>query len=271
MLEYDDVYDTGFELYDLTKYDVLFNMGYFVPIGIWTESIRQAEPDLPIINCWIGSDILQNLGHYHTGMKEHVRAAKNYINICDAPHFLKELREFFKIEAKVIKTTPHRLLEVKDLPSTPQMMTHTPQHRRAFYNFEMMLELASLNTDTMFAITGHGEPNPPINLPNVKWFSWMKPEALAREIYNSTGMLRMPLHDGYSIQMLEAMSAGRYIVTNIKGIPNTMYAPNMVDAGRCIRVIREMKEPNHEAAEWVRLNYAPEHMAETVNSALERL
>lgn len=270
-LQYDDLYDTGYELYDLSDYDLLINMGYFLPIGIWTETIRKAEPDMPIINCWIGSDILQNLGHYHAGMKQHVAAAKHYLNICDAPHFAMELKEFFNIDARVIKTTPTDILEVKDLPETPQIMVHIPAHRRGFYNFEMMLEVASLNTDTLFAFTAHPEPKPKIGLPNAKWFPWLKHDALVREMYSSTGILRMPLHDGYSILMLEMMSAGRYAVTNIPNIPHTIYAPSMVDAGRAVRKIREMKEPNYAAAEWVRANYGPEHMAESVKSVISDL
>ena len=268
-IEYDDVFDTGYELMDMTKYDAILNIGYFIPIGIFLESVRQAEPDVKIFNVWIGSDILQNLGHYIAGMGQHVRAAKNYINLCDAPKFKEELWDFFRIKATAIKTTPSMLYDIEPLPDRPQMLAYGPHYRAPFYNMEMLMECASLCTDTLFAFLGFPQP-PNVGLPNAKWFGILQGRSFRDVLMESTGVLRVPQHDGYSITSLQAMSMGRYVATNVKGMPHTRYVTNLVELFCAVREFRETREPNEAGSNWVRENMAPKHMAESIAIAIEK-
>ena len=270
-IPYDDLYDTGFELCNISEFDILLNIGYFVPIAVYLESVRKAEPDMKIVNCWIGSDILQNLGHFTSGMEQHVRAANNYVNICDAPWFADELKDFFKIKAQVVKTTPKELLEPCDLPFEPAIAVHMPHYRRAFYNFEMVMEVCSLNTDTIFHLLGHPEPKPKPNLENVIWHRWASQKKVHEIMKRSTAVIRAPMHDGIAVSTLEALSAGRYVITNIPNIPHTIYAPKMIDIGYAIRKLRREKDWNIEGSQWVRNNYSPRHMADTYHKVLENL
>ena len=276
---YDDTFDTGWELEDIGKYDVLFNVGYFVPVGIYLETVRKAEPDVKIVNCWVGSDILQNLGHFHTGMTQHVKAAKNYANICDSPMFVRELRTFFKIKAGEIKSCPKKLLEPTPLPEQAMFSIYMPQHRAPFYNFEMMVEVASLNAHIAFTMLACDNPPPPVrtSLKNTVWTPWLNSDEMEKVIHNSTGIIRAPLHDGISIFLLEAMSAGRWPITNIPNIPHTEYCPlpdqdlstgMMLDIAYAVNKISQYDTINYEGAEWVRDNFSPQHMADSIRDVL---
>jgi len=272
-LEYDDTFDTGWELEDIGKYDVLFNVGYFVPIGIYLATVQKAEPDVKIVNCWVGSDILQNLGHFHTGMDQHVRAAKNFVNVCDAPMFKKELRTFFKIKAGQIKSCPKNLLEPTPLPEQPMFSIYMPQHRAPFYNFEMMVEVASLNAHIAFTMLGCDSPPPSVraSLKNTIWAPWLNPDEVEKVIQNSTGIIRAPLHDGFSIFLLETMSAGRWPITNVPNIPHTEYCTAMLDIAKAVDETSRYDVINYEGAQWVKDNYSPQHMADSIRDVLAKV
>ena len=115
-LPYDGLYDSGWELVDFSQFDGILNIGYFVPIATFLESVRRAEPGLKIVNCWVGSDILQNVGHANAGMTQHRDAAKNYVNVADCDKFVGELDALLGITARAVKTCPGGLPEVTPMP-----------------------------------------------------------------------------------------------------------------------------------------------------------
>ena len=270
LMPYDGMYDSGWELVDFSQYDVLLNIGYFVPVATFLESVRRAEPELKVVNVWVGSDILQNVGHASAGMTQHRDAALNYINLADCDKFVGELDALLDIEARAVKTCPKDMPEVTPMPEEPRILVYLPGHRAAFYNVELLLEVASMAVDTTFTFVGVDPSHAP-TLPNVRWLSMLSREAWLAEIQRSTGSLRCPQHDGVSVSTLETLAAGRYVVTNQPGIPNTIYADKVVDVYLAVRQIAALKEPNVAGAAWVRDNYSPEAMAESYRVVLDGL
>lgn len=259
----------GYTLLDPSKFDILFNVGYFQTAGRLFRDIKLLHPDKKIINLWIGTDILQTKTSNERGLLSNFTLANKYIDkhITNSKQFQTEIEVFFDLETDIIPTVPSELLSVKPLPNEFSISTFVPDAKPEWYNYDLMIEIAREFKKTPFYIFGW-DVDKPVDSPNITHLGFLKNKEKIEYMKEISLFIRIAVHDSVSVFMIEFLQMGRYVI-NKMNLPCVFNCNTFREIVKAINEIKELKEPNREGSEFYRVNYSPKIQVKKIEELLE--
>ncbi len=237
--------------------DAVISFGGPGPNMALVEAARRRN--IPVIVIWAGTDVLTT-----QKQPQLLEIIKQYgfINVCDGPWLVDELREL-GIEATYVPVTGIRPAEkISPLPKAFRVLTYLPEPRRTFYGEKTIYALAREFPDIPFRVVGRGGRNP-IAPRNVEFLGHV--HDMHRHIDESVVLIRLPEHDGKSMLVLEALARGRHVIWNYD-FPTVHHAPRTHDVSRILRGLysaheRGVLEPNHTGYKYAAENFTRAQLA----------
>jgi hypothetical protein len=199
---------------------------------------------------WIGSDILQ----LKQADPKVIPGVLNWldnnvdVHLCEFETTRLELDEL-GIKARIVTLPPLEMFEEKPLPKDFSVAVYLPMQNKAFYNPDLIMEIAKEMTDVKFNIFGDlsimGEKD------NIKHWGVVKGEEKQQLIDESSAIVRAVPHDGLPISVMEFIMSGRNAAVTVD-MPFTYKIS--LDKEAIVKVINELriKEQNSEGAKYYR-------------------
>jgi hypothetical protein len=172
------------------------------------EAIRR---DRRIIFHWVGSDVI-------SARQDSEKKVINpgYLNkpthLADAPWLMDELA-VLGIKAQFLPLITFADIEEtpSDMPEQFSVLTYIPQHKEEFYGIGHIIQLAEKFPHLSVRIAGLSSYNNPLP-DNIRLLGWVK--NMEEEIRRNSVCVRMPVHDGLSFFVIEALANQRYVIYN---------------------------------------------------------
>jgi hypothetical protein len=161
-----------------------------------------------VVKHWVGSDVLR--------VRESVVQEQNASGLLEhwavAGHLVDELAEA-GISATAVPLSAVDSVAPTPLPPAPlTVLSYLPNRKFDFYNGATVLSLASRFPDVRFLIVG-GDDTDHVSSKNVEFLGYQRE---MDSIYaRSHVLLRLPVHDGLSYMVLEALDHGREVIWNL--------------------------------------------------------
>jgi glycosyltransferase involved in cell wall biosynthesis len=250
--------------------DAIITFGGPAPNAALVEIARRRN--IPVITIWAGSDVLAAQDE-----PQLLELLKSYgfIHLSDGPWLVDELRAL-DIESEYVPVTAIVPAEQPaPMPAQFSVLACLPEPRRPFYGERAVYELAREFPQIPFVVVGRGKPNP-IAPPNVRFTGVV--DDMPRYIDESSVLLRLPVHDGKSMLVLEALARGRHVIWNYD-FPGVTHAERTIDAIDQMRAFIDLHEAgeldvNHAGYDYARKNFTRERLAaafvERLNQARPR-
>ncbi len=223
--------------------------------------------NIPVIVIWAGSDVLS--AKRDPQLLELIKRYR-FINVCDGPWLVAELRELGIDSTYVPVTAVQPASHIAPLPKQFNVLTYLPEPRRTFYGERAVYSLAREFPDVPFRVIGRGGRNP-IAPSNVDFLGHV--DDVERRIDDSTVLLRLPEHDGKSMLVLETLARGRHVIWN-HDFPHVRYGPRTADAAALLKQLHEEHDsatlqPNVEGHAYVSQEFPRAALAERFAAVLD--
>lgn len=237
----------------------------------------------PAIIHWLGTDIM----NAHT-LKEigEVRMFEKLshgaiINLVHTEEHLAEMKEVMpNATYMVVPLPPYIIHEVTPFEEKSIISVYMPTMRRDFFRFETILQAASHFPEVRFEFYYYydkfeGGDIPIQNTVNCFFVSAKDEEGMKEQVRRSRAFIRIPVHDGLSVQALEFATAGRSIIYN-KHLPFVDEfkddAPNHVEElCKHIREALTREEPMYEMASLYRKQFGHEEYLAKISNVVDLL
>jgi hypothetical protein len=180
----------------------------------------------------------------------------------------------------VIPLPPYIIHEVTPFDEKPMISVYMPNMRREFFRFEEVLQAASHFPEVRFEFYYYydkfvGNDIPIQNTVNCFFVPARDEEGMKEQVRRSRAFIRVPVHDGLSVQALEFATAGRSIIYNkhlpfvdeIKSDTTTLVS----DLCEKIKLALTREEPMYEMAAHYRKEYGHEAYIAKVTNAVDLL
>jgi glycosyltransferase involved in cell wall biosynthesis len=214
---------------------------------------------------WIGTDIWQMQHKLSwTGWKNMelmLNAPEmNFIHLAEHEETQKELAEL-GIKADVVPLPTEVVHKISPLPREFTVGVYTNPTQDMYYE-ELMYEIADAMPDIKFKFFGN--PNAPKKTEkNKEWVGWVDMEEFLPTI---SALVRLTVHDGLPLGPVEAMQAGRNVLTSfpLKHALHATYEHGEPVKKDVVAQIRKMKKLklNTEASEYWSQELSPELYAQ---------
>jgi glycosyltransferase involved in cell wall biosynthesis len=224
----------------------------------------------PVVMHWVGSDVTHALAVAERGRLS-ARLVRRPVHWAEAPWTAEELRPL-GIEADVVPLAPARLPEAAPLPADFTVLSYLAEPRPDFYGRAAVLDLARALPEAHVLIAGsegRGWEAPA----NVEFLGWQR--EMAPIYVRSSVLVRLPMHDGLSFMVLEALAAGRHVIWN-HPLVGVLEAPDARAAGHQLGVLLEAHRAgslrqNEVGAAFVRQHHAPVQIRSQILSRFQAL
>lgn len=246
--------------------DALITFGGPAPNAALVEIARRRK--IPVIVIWAGTDVLA--AQEQPQMLELIKSF-GLTNLSDGPWLVDELRALGIESSYVPVTAVEPAQHIAPLPKDFTVLACLPEPRRAFYGERAVYAIARDMPDVRFVVVGRGKPNP-VAPSNVEFIGYV--DDMPRRIDGATAILRLPVHDGKSMLVVEALARGRHVVWNYQ-FPGVIAARRTVDALEALQGLKArhdagLLEVNRAGYDFVSSNFRREQLARNFIEALER-
>lgn len=286
-------YFSGYNYVDVLKSDrIPYIMGWYCNNRKTLEAQYNLIDCNPSKNClyqrpaiihWLGTDILNAHALRDCGEVRMFEKLSHgaIIHLVHTEEHLAEMKAVMPLaNYMVIPLPPYVIHEVTPFEERPVVSVYMPTLRRDFFRFETILQAASHFPEVRFEFYYYydkfeGGDIPIENTVNCFFVSARDEEGMKEQVRRSRAFIRIPEHDGLSVQALEFATAGRSIIYNkhlpfVDEVKND--APNMVDE-LCthIKTALTREEPMYEMAAHYRKEYGHEMYLARVGNAVDLL
>lgn len=236
-------------------------------IGFWGTERLMFHNGKRILH-WVGSDILQARDN-----PVFQQTAKDLYNkhLCQTKSNQDELKAM-GIEADICPLPPLLIAPTFLMPSPDKIISvYLPSNSSNYYD-ELMQELFTKLSGIQFLIHGNTAIKQPYRLGNMNFIGWQR--GIMDTIKDSRIVLRFTRHDGFPKIPIEAMTAGRPVITN-QDIDGAIKCEPEMEA-ICVRVISVLDDYGKAQADLVepakkwREALDHEKFRYTINSYFER-
>jgi glycosyltransferase involved in cell wall biosynthesis len=154
------------------------------------------------------------------------------------------------------------------LPDRPVFLIYIPEGRESFYGWPLIEQAARTLPSVRFLVLKH---RPIANAPaNIEFLGSLAFADMAKIYARSTGIVRLPEHDGMSMTVLEALAYGRHVIWNYPFGACRLCERNSADLvqqiERCSAAGQLNDEARHVLGEW-----RAEQVLDRFVAALERV
>jgi len=200
-----------------------------------------------IIIHWVGSDVFQLFKS-----KKWVLLTKLTSKLVDkqltVSPWLKEELSCFGVHTQIVPIVPHVRQKVSKLPEEFTVLAYLPEKRYDFYGGHIVEKLSDMFPSIRFFILANDGRNHK-KRKNIKYLGSISHVKMSQIYKKTTVLIRMPIHDGLSNMVIEALAQGRYVIYS-KNFPHCFHAKNFEDAKDHITNLYEVNEPNYAGAEF---------------------
>lgn len=214
-----------------------------------------------IIVHWVGSDVFGLL------TRRKMRVLNNFTkNLVDehlacSPWLFEELTSM-GVKSKVISLVPNLQPNVMPLPDECTLLAYLPEKRYEFYGGRIVEKLADEFPTVKFLIVGNDGANRR-KKNNIEYLGHIPYKEMPQIYRKVRGLIRMPLHDGMSLMVIESLLHGRYVIYS-KKFPYCFHARNFKEAKKYVKQIIEIDKPNYSGT-----RYVQRFISESVKKLLE--
>lgn len=267
----------GLSYVDWGKIDVCLNVGFFFHPDQFFDFLKAKYPNIRIVNYWVGTDILnfREFVRFRPKCKECMLRSID-VHLADDVEFVKELKDWFGLEAYFVPSVPDPM-PLMPLPSRFAVACYIPPHRKDFYGYPIIVEVAGNLPEVPFYIfaldnTDRDHTKPP--LPNIHFVGYVQGEEKLKWFSSCSAHISIPVHGGVSLTLIEFMQMGRRCISN-KKIPYVYYVEEKPDIAQSIvdklTEIMKFKEPDCEASKYYTNEYSPKKVLDHIKPVLSRL
>lgn len=258
----------GYEKIPMHNIDLTINVGMFFDVDCLFSQLKAQFKHMKIINQWIGTDIINQIQKN----KARPKCAQCYIKdidihcVDDMPQLGYELTTRLGIYPRYMPSIPEKRYEVAPLPDEPAVAVYMPPHRKDFYQFSLILDLATEFSDVpfyFFAINNEDKGKSFPKYPNCHFIGYVTGEEKDEWWKKCSVFINAPIHGGCSVMLIEALQLGRYAISSYE-------YPHM-NSVYDLEELLEKTEPNIEASEYYQREYGPEKQAEYMRRILEEV
>lgn len=199
---------------------------------------------------WVGSDIwgLLNSSMLQVRNLKRLFDANNFIHLVEFEQTQSELAEF-GIKAEIVPLPPAKLYEPIPFPKGKfTVAVYMPENNQEFYYPEMMREVAHKIPEFNFLFFGNRfNLKKEKNIQNVGYI-----EDMDKLIAECHAIVRMTMHDGLPLSLVEFVTAGRNALFNIQ-MPHMLYV-NTANTDLLAQRIRDLEKLplNEEGSKYYR-------------------
>jgi len=215
------------------KYESIYVIGFYPEFApqqdmmFWNNAYNKdgGKTTAKKIIHFVGTDIWQLRKISLDGLQIWKQYIRNFIDevLVEADFTRDELKEILGIEAKIVPIPPAKLYKTMPLPKKFTVACYQPATNAAFYNPQIMEEVAKQMPNVEFKFFGNpmtvGKHKDIKNIENVGYINDM--ETFIKEC---SAIMRFPMHDGLPISVLEFVLAGRYATLNVP-VKETYFVP----------------------------------------------
>jgi len=168
---------------------------------------------IPMMMLWMGTDVSLALDRHHSGNINltYIKYARHFT---DSPLLKAELA-ILGINAEILHFKWINAFSSQNHPfNSLSAYTYFAQGKELYYGWNQVRELAEAFPEIPFKVVGSngiGVLDFPIN---VEFLGWLNNEEMTRLRNETPIFLRLPMHDGFSMSVLEAMGAGCEVIWN---------------------------------------------------------
>lgn len=231
------------------RYEAVYLLGFFPGIADLSSQVFLNCKGKRIIH-WIGSDIwqMQQMDLYHRKMLLDYFSKNIDVHLCEAEFTKKELKEL-GIEAQVVPLPPGEFFDETTLPQKFTVAVYQPLANKGFYLPDLCKQVADLCPDMSFKF--FGDTTQVGRSGNIDYVGTVT--QMQEFINDCSAILRLTIHDGLPISVLEFVCAGRQALLNVpvKFTMQTKAAdPNIIAEG--LRRLKKLGVNKAGAKYWKR-------------------
>lgn len=191
-------------------YEMVYLLGFYPSFADISGQVFIGAKGKRVIH-WIGSDIWQmqqaDLRTRHTLLSYFENNID--VHLCEAEFTRKELKEL-GIDAKVVPLPPRFFYEKTPLPKKFTVAVYMPTTNQGFYLPDICKKITELMPDVEFKF--FGDNNNVGRIGNLEYKGFVSD--MQTLIDECSAILRLAIHDGLPLSVIEFISAGRHALTS---------------------------------------------------------
>ncbi len=190
----------------VTDYVYLIYIGY-APNRKFLKYLRLLRKK--IVFHWIGTDVYNCIHNSETN----VQYPLDITHLAGSQLLHDELKNI-GIKSIIVPIIPFSMdLSIMDMPDTHRVLNYVPNGRERFYSADVVVNLAKRNQDIIFDVVGTDKFEGINEIPeNICFHGKVSKDGIQKIYKNITILLRIPLHDGLSMMVIEALAKGKYVL-----------------------------------------------------------
>lgn len=163
-----------------------------------------------IVVHWIGTDVMLIRESFQ---KEPRKINANCINLAVTEQLCRELQEI-GIDSSYVPIFPMQTLRCEKMPVPKQhaVLSYIPAEREDFYGMSIVRELSERFPNIPFYIVANDGRRDAVPPQNLHYLGFLPKDELYRLYEKVSVLLRIPVHDGLPVMMLEAQGLGRTVI-----------------------------------------------------------
>lgn len=230
---------------------------------------------VPHVVQWIGSDVVQ-ARTYLEKRPQFLKMPSHIFHWAEAPWLVEELKQI-GIKAEFVPRTSikrkHYLsIEPPEFPRQFTVLTYIPERRPEFYGWENILKLAEDFPEITFNIVRATGRFTNKKLSNLNFLGWV--DDMFETYKNSTVVVRMTKHDGYSGSIQEPLALGRYAIWTYP-FPGAMEARDYPTLRSHVASLLNLHQKgllmiNEEGRQFIKQNLNPDILARNLERGLQQ-
>lgn len=277
-----------------THFDLLATDRVPYVIGWFCNNRKTLEAQYTLIDCnpasriifqrpalihWVGTDIMNAFAIRDAGEVRMFEKLSHgaIINLVQTEEHLAEMKEVMPHATYlVVPMPPYVIHDVTPFEEKKVVSVYMPTMRRDFFNFELILQAAAHFPEVKFEFYYYydrfeGEI-PVEGTVNCFYVPARDGDGMKEQVRRSRAFLRVPVHDGLSVQALEFACAGRSVIYN-KHLPFVDEVKEFTVDELCkhLQAALSREEPWYEMADHYRKNYGHEAFRQRIEEALDLL
>src|SRR4030065_146626 len=214
---------------------------------------------------WVGTDIwgLMNSSLLNVKNLRNQFDANKFFHLTEFEQTQAEMKEL-GFETEIQPLSPSVQYEVMPLPKKFTVAVYIPSQNAEFYYKDLMYEVAKELPDIDFLF--YGDRFNQSKDKNIQHVGYIEPENMGKFLQDCSALVRLTVHDGFPISLMEFVMAGRNVLFNIR-LPHVLFV-NSGDKELIKQRIKDMQQLplNVEGSKYYRELVEPEKFRQKIYS-----
>lgn len=284
-----------------THYDLLKTDRIPYSLGWYCDNRKTLEAQYTLIDCnpakaclyqrpaiihWVGTDIMHAHQLKSVGEKRMFEKLSHgaILNLVQSEEHLAEMKEVMPLaNYLVVPMPPYVIHDLTPFDEKKVISVYMPTTRKDFFRYNLILEAAVKFPEVRFEFYYYYDrfvgDIPIEGTVNCFFVPARDAEGMKEQVRKSRAFIRVPIHDGLSVQALEFACAGRSVIYNkdlpyidcVKLTPEMEPQAQIDELCKHIQTAIDREEPVYEMAAYYRKEYGHEQYLAKMQTAVDVL